>query len=358
MTKQLKKNIRDEAHELGFDAVGFAAATADPADAEQLSLFLADGRRGDMAWLDNADGRRGDPKAIMAEAKSIIVLGANYGPDRPQPQSSSDRGAISIYAQGRDYHTVLKKKLKQLGRWLAEEHGAGHDVEIKVFVDTAPVMEKPLAQRAGIGWQGKHTNLVSRDFGSWLFLAEVFTTLDLAPDRPPEKQKADHCGSCDRCLKACPTDALAVPYRIEPRHCISYLTIEHKGNIAPDLMAAMSNHVYGCDDCLAVCPWNKYQGPATVDQFRPRAELVMPRLADLVALDDASFRELFAGSPIKRTGRDRFIRNVLIAIGNSGDEGLLTHARALIEDASPVVADAARWAVQQLGNAEIPATAN
>ncbi len=352
MTEALKEKIRDKAHELGFAAVGFAAAMADPADAEGLSSFLADGRHGDMAWMDNADGRRGDPQAIMAEAKSIIVLGANNGPDKPLPPTSEDRGEISIYAQGRDYHTVLKKKLKQLGRWLADDHDAG----IKVFVDTAPVMEKPLAGRSGIGWQGKHTNLVSREFGSWLFLGEVFTTLDLAPDRSPDGPKPDHCGSCDRCLRACPTDALAVPYQIEPRHCISYLTIEHKGNIAPVLMAAMGNHIYGCDDCLAVCPWNKFQGPATINQFRPRDGLSMPRLADLVTLDDASFRELFAGSPIKRTGRERFIRNVLIAIGNGGDENLLTHARALINDPSPVVADAARWAARQLENSGISAT--
>ena len=348
MTEALKNIIRDKAHELGFDTVGFAAATANPADVENLTAFLADGRHGDMAWMDNADGRRGDPEAIMANAKSIIVLGANYGPGGPLPPTSRDRGEISIYAQGRDYHTVLKKKLKQLGRWLADDHDAG----IKVFVDTAPVMEKPLAQRAGIGWQGKHTNLVSREFGSWLFLAEVFTTLDLPTDRP----QTDHCGSCDRCLKACPTDALAVPYQIEPRQCISYLTIEHKGSIAPELMAAMGNHIYGCDDCLAVCPWNKFQGPATFDQFRPRAGLSMPRLDDLVTLDDARFREMFAGSPIKRTGRDRFVRNVLIAIGNTGDEKLLTNARALLDDPSPVVADAARWATRQLEKAEIPAS--
>ncbi|MDA1090184.1 MAG: tRNA epoxyqueuosine(34) reductase QueG [Proteobacteria bacterium] len=352
MTETLKKIIRDKAHELGFDAVGFAAATADPADAEGLSSFLADGRQGDMAWLDNTDGRRGDPQALMQDARSIIVLGANYGPGSSLYPIPGDRGAISIYAQGRDYHTVLKKKLKQLGRWLADSNGPGHDCGIKVFVDTAPVMEKPLAMRAGIGWQGKHTNLVSREFGSWLFLAEVFTTLDLAP----EKQTADHCGSCDKCLRACPTDALAVPYQIDPRRCISYLTIEHKGDIASDLMAAMGNHIYGCDDCLSVCPWNKYQRPAGLDQFQPRPELSVPRLADLVGLDDAGFRELFAGSPIKRTGRDRFVRNVLIAIGNSGDESLLPHTQSLTSDASPLVAVAARWAAWRLQKTKTPAT--
>ncbi len=342
MADELKKIIRDEAKSLGFEAVGFTAARADPADAEALSRFLAYGRQGDMAWLNNADGRRGDPKALMPDARTIIVLGANYGPGEGngEPGPSASEGMISVYARGRDYHDVLKKKLKQLGRWLADEHGAG----IKVFVDTAPVMEKPLAQRAGIGWQGKHTNLVSRKFGSWLFLAEIFTTLELAPDLP----QADHCGSCDKCLKACPTDALAEPYRIEPRQCVSYLTIEHKGDIAPDLMAAMGNRIYGCDDCLAVCPWNKYQRAGAIEAFRPSAQLTRPRLADLAALDDAGFRDLFSGSPIKRTGRDRFVRNVLIAIGNSGDKKLLPRARALTDDASPLVAAAARWAAGRL----------
>ncbi len=346
MADELKKIIRDKAKSLGFDVVGFTAARADPADAEALSRFLADGRQGDMAWLDNANGRRADPKALMPDARTIIALGANYGPGRGngEPGSSATEGTISVYARGRDYHDVLKKKLKQLGRWLADELGCG----IKVFVDTAPVMEKPLSQRAGIGWQGKHTNLVSRTFGSWLFLAEIFTTLDLAPDSPPDSPKTDHCGSCDKCLKACPTEALAVPYRIEPRQCVSYLTIEHKGDIQPELMAAMGNRIYGCDDCLAACPWNKYQRPATIEAFRPRPELTRPRLADLAALDDAGFRELFSGSPVKRTGRDRFVRNVLIAIGNSGDKKLLPRARALSDDASPLVAAAARWAAGRL----------
>jgi len=339
MSDKLKKIIRERAKSLGFDAVGFTAARAEAADTEALSRFLADGRHGGMAWMDNADGRRGDPRALMPNARTVIALGANYGPgDTACPPPT--RGAISVYARGRDYHDVLKKKLKQLGRWLADEHGSG----IKVFVDTAPVMEKPLGQRAGVGWQGKHTNLVSRTFGSWLFLAEIFTTLDLAPDLP----EADHCGSCDKCMKACPTDALAEPYRIDPRQCVSYLTIEHKNGIAPDLMAAMGNRIYGCDDCLAACPWNKYQHPAALEAFFPRAELTRPRLADLAALDDAGFRALFSGSPIKRTGRDRFVRNVLIAIGNSGDKALLSHAQALRDDASPLVAAAARWAAGRL----------
>jgi|TARA_Y100000294_G_scaffold137706_2_gene130790 epoxyqueuosine reductase len=342
MADDLKKIIRAQAHGLGFDVVGFANAEADPRDARALSRFLADGRQGDMAWLVGDGGRRGDPKALMPEAKTVIVLGANYGP-RENPLAALARpglGAISVYARGRDYHHVLKKKCKRLGRWIADNHGGG----IKVFVDTAPVMEKPLAARAGIGWQGKHTNLLSRDFGSWLFLAEVFTTLDLPPDAPA----ADHCGGCDRCLRACPTDALPEPYRIDPRLCISYLTIEHKGAIAPGLMARMGNRIHGCDDCLAVCPWNKFGRPSADNAFLPRFELTAPRLADLAALDEPKFRELFAGSPVKRTGRDRFVRNVLIAIGNSGDRGLLPAARALLGDPSELVAEAARWAVDRL----------
>jgi len=352
MSEALKKIIRAKARELGFDAVGFTAATADPGDRERLSAYLGDGRHGDMAWMDSADGRRSDPQALMADARTIIVLGVNYNPGAPVTLPPKDRGAISIYAKGRDYHNVLKKKIKQLGRWLADEHECG----IKVFVDTAPVMEKPLAARAGIGWQGKHTNLVSRDFGSWLFLAEIFTSLDLAPDSPPETQKTDHCGSCDRCMRACPTDALTVAYEIDPRRCISYLSIEYKGDIAPDLMAAMGNHIYGCDDCLAVCPWNKYQRPAILDAFLPRAELIMPRLADLLTLDDAEFRALFSGSPIKRTGRDRFVRNVLIAIGNSGDQRLRRHAQGMTNDPSPLVAAAASWAAERLEKAEVTAS--
>ncbi|MBC8339587.1 MAG: tRNA epoxyqueuosine(34) reductase QueG [Rhodospirillales bacterium] len=340
--RDLKTIIREHANALGFDAVGFASAAADPADTRALDRFLNQGRQGDMAWLDNADGRRGNPKALMPDAQTIIMLGANYGPPGGVTPVSEDRGAISVYARGRDYHDVLKKKMKQLARWLSETHDCG----VKVFVDTAPVMEKPLAGRAGIGWQGKHTNLVSRDFGSWLFLAEIFTTLDLPPDRP----EPDHCGHCDRCIRACPTDALPEPYQIDPRRCVSYLTIEHKGPIAPELMAHMGNRVYGCDDCLAACPWTKFQQPATLEAFQGRAELAMPKLADLAALDDAGFRKFFSGSPIKRTGRERFVRNVLIAIGNSGDKDLLDTAAALTDDSSPLVAEAAAWAAEQLGS--------
>jgi len=349
MADDLKKIIRERAKAEGFDAVGFAAADADPNDRKALARFLALGRAGDMTWLADAGGRRGNPRAVMAEAKTAIVLGANYGPgdDPLAALAHRDRGAISIYARGRDYHDVLKKKLKRLARWLAEERRA----QVKVFVDTAPVMEKPLAARAGVGWQGKHTNLLSRDFGSWLFLAEILTDLEIAPDQPA----TDHCGSCDRCLRACPTGALPEPYRIEPRRCISYLTIEHKGDIAPELMAKMGNRIYGCDDCLAVCPWNKFQRPAGDDALRPRGELAMPRLADLAALDDAAFRKLFTGSAVKRTGRDRFVRNVAIAIGNSGLGSLRAVAERLAGDASPLVAQAARWAVGRLGGAPAPA---
>ena len=342
----LKTAIRERAQELGFDVVGFTTAEADPADARALARFLGEGRHGDMAWLDNADGRRGNPKSLMPDAKTIIVLGANYGPAAGVPEIPHDRGAISVYARNRDYHDILKKKMKQLARWLADSQDCG----VKVFVDTAPVMEKPLAQRAGVGWQGKHTNLVNREFGSWLFLSEIFTTLALPPDRP----EPDHCGSCDRCVRACPTDALAEPYRIDPRRCVSYLTIEHSGPIAPDLMGLMGNRVYGCDDCLAACPWTKYQRPTRIKGLEPRAELVQPHLAELAALDDAEFRKFFSGSPIKRTKRDRFVRNVLIAIGNSGDRGLLKSARLLAGDPSALVADTARWAVQRLESSDLP----
>ncbi|MGH6662998.1 MAG: tRNA epoxyqueuosine(34) reductase QueG [Rhodospirillales bacterium] len=342
MADDIKKIIRERARAAGFDVVGFAAADADANDRAALARFLALGRAGDMTWLADADGRRGNPKALMPGARTAIVFGANYGP-RNDPLATlkhRDRGGISIYAKGRDYHDVLKKKLKRLGHWLAGAYGA----DVKVFVDTAPVMEKPLARRAGVGWQGKHTNLLSRDFGSWLFLAEILTSLEIAPDQPA----TDHCGSCDRCLRACPTAALPEPYRIEPRRCISYLTIEHKGEIAPELMEKMGNRIYGCDDCLAVCPWNKFQRPAGDDAFWPRGELKMPRLAELAALDDEGFRKLFAGSPIKRTGRDRFVRNVAIAIGNSGLGSLRAVAERLAGDASPLVAGAACWAVERL----------
>ena len=339
----IKTSIRERAEAEGFDAVGFAAADAAPEDRQALAAFIRKGWHGDMDWLARADGRRGDLQALMPAARTAIVLSANYGPagDPLAPLERAERGTISVYAQGaRDYHEVIKKRLKRLGRWLAETHGG----ELKVFVDTAPVMEKPLAARAGLGWQGKHSNLVSRSFGSWLFLGEILTTLEVEPDLP----HADHCGSCTRCMEACPTDAIPEPYRLEATRCISYLTIEHKGDIGEDLMADMGNRVYGCDDCLAVCPWNRFSAPTREVRFLPRAELTAPRLADLAELDDAGFRQLFAGSPIKRTGRDRFVRNVLIAIGNSGARSLAGVAARLASDASPLVAGAAKWAARRL----------
>ena len=338
----LEDSIRRKALDLGFDAAGFCAAQASEADKQGLAAYLERGLHGDMDWMAATAGRRADPRVLWAEARSVVVVGANYGPrgDPLEALERRDRGAVSVYAQGRDYHLVLRKRLKALARWMAETHASG----VKVFVDTAPVMEKPLAARAGLGWQGKHTNLLSRAFGSWLFLGEVFTTLELAPDAPA----TDHCGTCNRCRDVCPTDALPAPYRIDARRCISYLTIEHKGHIEPRFRIPMGNRIYGCDDCLAVCPWNKFAVPTGEDSFLPRAELTAPRLADLARLDDAAFRRLFAGSPIKRTGRDRFVRNVLIAIGNSGDPALADVARERLGDASPLVRAMAVWALSRL----------
>ena len=342
MTDETKKIIRDKGAELGFDAVGFTPARAGADDGSNLRQFLTEGRHGDMDWMVAKADRRADPLVLWPEAKSIITLGMNYGPhfDPLRNHDRQERGVISVYAMGQDYHDLVKKRMKRLARWLVEEMGC----ELKVFVDTAPVMEKPLAARSGIGWQGKHTNLVSREFGSWMFLGEVYTTLDLEPDTP----ELDHCGSCDACQRACPTGALDDPYRIDARRCISYLTIEHKDDIDADLADAMGNRIYGCDDCLAACPWNKFAEPSREDAFKPRLELTSPRLADLAALDDAAFRRVFAGSPIKRTGRDRFVRNVLIGIANSKDASLSPTALRLVDDASDVVRRAARRAVERL----------
>jgi epoxyqueuosine reductase len=295
-----------------------------------------------MGWMADKADRRAGPTALWPEAKSVIALGMNYAPGE-DPLALADRperGVISVYARNRDYHDIVKKRLKALGRWIGETWGCG----IKVFVDTAPVMEKPLAALAGIGWQGKHTNLVSREHGSWLFLAEIYTTLEIAPDAAEE----DHCGSCRDCLDACPTDAFPAPYRIDARRCISYLTIEHRGPIPEGLRPLIGNHIYGCDDCLAVCPWNKFAKATAEPAFLPRLELTAPRLADLAQLDDTAFRQLFAGSPIKRTGRNRFVRNVLIALGNSGDKAQIPVVEALTGDEDPVVRDAAAWAVGRL----------
>jgi epoxyqueuosine reductase len=337
-----REQIRAIASDIGFDAVRFARADGVAAAGDHLSEFLADGRHGTMDWMAKNADRRASPSALWPEARSVIVLGANYGPaDDPREQLQRNaNGAISVYAQGSDYHDVLKTKLKRLAGMIAERFSA----DVKVFVDTAPVMEKPLAQQAGLGWQGKHTNLVSRDFGSWLFIGSVFTTLELEPDAPQE----DHCGECRRCLDVCPTNAFTAPYRIDARRCISYLTIEHKGHIPREFRAAMGNRIYGCDDCLAVCPWNKFASTARETKFHARTELKNPRLADLARLDDASFRDVFSGSPIKRIGRNRFIRNVLIAIGNSGDASLVEEAKRLLDDPAPLVRAAAVWALRRL----------
>jgi len=339
----IKDAIRAKARELRFDAVGFAGPGIDDAG-RRLGEFLDAGWQGDMDWLDAKRERRADPRALWPEVRSIVMLGLNYGPaiDPLRPLARRERGTVSVYAQGRDYHDVLKARLKQLAGWLQSTHGG----EVKVFVDTAPVMEKPLAERAGIGWQGKHTNLVSRAWGSWLFLGEIFTTLVLPPDAAEE----DHCGSCQACLDICPTRAFPAPYQLDARRCLSYLTIEHKGPIPREFRKAMGNRIYGCDDCLAVCPWNKFAVRTKEYAFLPRAELTAPRLADLAQLDDAAFRQLFAGAAIKRTGRDRFVRNVLIALGNSGDAAAIPIIERLLADAAPLVRGAAVWALSQLAD--------
>ena len=339
---QARDAILAHAGTLGFQAAGIARAEAASSDAAALQEFIGLGYAGDMDWLPRTAERRAATRALWLEARSVVVVGLNYGPahDPLRLLDEPTRGIVSAYAQGRDYHDVIKGRLRRLARFVVDSFGA----EVKLFVDTAPVMEKPLAARAGIGWQGKHTNLVSLQHGSWLFLGELFTTLDIAPDEGEE----DHCGSCRRCLDVCPTDAFPAPYRLDARRCISYLTIEHKGHIAPEYREAMGNRIYGCDDCLAVCPWNKFARRTEEYAFLPRAELTAPRLADLAALDDATFRTLFSGSPIKRIGRDRFVRNVLIAIGNCGDPEVWPTARRLLTDASPLVRAMAVWASWRL----------
>jgi epoxyqueuosine reductase len=334
--------IREKALGLGFDAVGFTAPDAVGAAGERLREFLALGRHGDMGWLAAKAERRVSPAALWAEAKSVVMLAMNYGPshDPLAVLEQRDRGAISVYAQGRDYHDLIKGRLKQLAQWIAHR---GH-AEVKVFVDTAPVLEKPLAQAAGLGWQGKHTNLVSRDFGSWCFLGAVLTTLPLDADAA----ESDHCGSCQACLDICPTRAFPAPYQLDARRCISYLTIEQTGPIPLEFRAAIGNRIYGCDDCLAVCPWNKWAQPAREAGLRSRAELDAPALADLAKLDDAGFRRLFSGTAVKRIGRDRFLRNVLIALGNSDDAAVAPHVRVHLADASPLVRGAAVWALSRL----------
>ena len=334
--------LRDKAAALGFDAVGIAPAASPPGAAEGLAAFLAAGHHGGMGWMADKAERRADPRVLWPDARAIVMLGVSYAPDSDPLAllAARGRGAVSAYARRRDYHDVVKGRLKQLAGWMVARLGG----EAKVFVDTAPVMEKPLAAAAGIGWQGKHSNLVSATHGSWLFLGAVFTTLDLAPDAP----HADRCGSCTRCLDICPTGAFPAPYRLDARRCIAYLTIEHKGHIPREFRAAIANRVFGCDDCLAVCPWNKFAVASADAALAARAALEAPDLATLAALDDAGFRAMFAGTPVKRTGRDRFLRNVLVAIGNSGDPALVPAARARLRDASPLVRAMAVWALSRL----------
>ena len=348
-----------QARALGFAACAVAPAAGQPLRAERLGQWLGAGMHGTMAWMEARAAQRAAPQTLWAEARSVVALGMSYAPatDPMALAEHPDRARISCYAQGADYHDVVKKALKRLAGWMVSEAArrglgeAGVPIGVKVFVDTAPVMEKPLAEAAGLGWQGKHTNLVSRQHGSWLFLGAIMTTLALPPDTPAH----DRCGSCDACQRACPTDAFPAPYRLDARRCISYLTIEHKGPVPEEFREALGARIYGCDDCLAVCPWNKFAAAAAANRaFLPRAELAQPRLAELLSLDDAGFRALFAGSPVKRIGRDRFIRNCLYAAGNSGDAALLAQIKPLLADPDPAVADAAAWAVSRLAPASDP----
>ncbi len=340
--QKLTEFLKAEAADKGFDVCRITRPDAIPEAPARLADFLDEGFHGTMEWLAETAERRSDPRTLWSDVRSVVMFGMNYGPeedprgilDRP------DRGAISVYAQNRDYHDIIKGRLKEVATRFAAR--AGEDV--KVFVDTAPVMEKPLAEKAGLGWQGKHTNLVSREFGSWLFLGSLFTTADLAFDAP----ERDHCGSCRACVDACPTAAFPAPYRIDARRCISYLTIEHKGPIDPALRPLIGNRIYGCDDCLATCPWNKFAQSASEMKLKARDDLRAPSLAFLLTLDDPTFRTFFSGSPVKRIGRDRFVRNVLIAAGNSGDDSLVAACKALTDDASPVVRAMAVWALSRL----------
>ncbi len=324
----------------GFAACRVCAPGAVPEAAGRLAAWLAAGHQGQMGWMEERAAWRGDPLALWPGVRSVVMLAEVYTPpgDPLAVLEQRDRGAISVYAQGRDYHDLVKRRLKRLGRWLLDEAGG----EIKVFVDTAPVMEKPLAQAAGLGWQGKHTNLLSRDLGNWFFLGAIFTTLELPADDP----EISHCGSCTACLDICPTRAFPAPYVLDARRCISYLTIEHKGPVDVELRALMGNRIYGCDDCLAVCPWNKFAQVASEGGYAHR--IGAPPLAELAGLDDAGFRVRFAGSPVKRIGRNRFVRNVMYAVGNSGDPGLIPVAQARLDDSDTVVAEAAAWALARL----------
>ena len=335
-------SLEAEARALGFDACRITAADPPPRGRERLAAWLGEGAHGDMAWMAETFERRADPRRLMPGAKSLVIVGLNYGPGENPLAAVARRtcGAISVYARHRDYHDVVKGKLKALAAWLVAA-ARPESADVKVFVDTAPLREKPLAERAGIGWQGKHTNLVSRSFGSWLFLGAILTDLDLAPDAPG----AGHCGTCRACLDACPTNAFPAPYRLDARRCISYLTIEHKGPIPLRLRPAIGNRIYGCDDCLAVCPWNKFASLGREAKLAAREDLHAPPLAGLARLDDAAFRARFSGSPIKRIGRARFVRNVLVAIGNAHDPSLADAARERIDDSEPLVRGAAVWAL-------------
>ena len=338
--------IREHALSLGFDAIGFAVPSGVGQAGRNLSEFVALGRHGEMKWMAEKLDRRRNPTKLWPAVRGVIVVGVNYGPeiDPLDNLSMGSIGTISVYARNHDYHKVLKGRLKQLGNWLSSSLGG----EIKVFVDTAPVMEKPLAEAAGLGWQGKHTNLVSQEYGSWLFLGVIFTTFELSS----EETIRDKCGSCQRCLDICPTHAFPAPYKLDARRCISYLTIEHKGQIAKEFRAAMGNRIFGCDDCLAVCPWNKFARATREVKLSAREDLLTPDLSMLVRLDDQAFRTFFAGSPIKRLGRNRFVRNVLVAIGNSENPDLAKAAAARLEDSSPLVRGMAVWAWQQLSKPE------
>jgi epoxyqueuosine reductase len=349
-SEDLRAALTREARALGFDCIGVTDPEAIAQAGKHFQEFLEAGAHGDMDWLATSPERRTDPRVLWPGVRSVIMLGVNYGPDE-NPLAVLEqrtRGAISVYAQGDDYHDLIKKRLKVLARWLVSTSGG----EVKVFVDTAAVMEKPLAHAAGLGWQGKHTNLVSREFGSWLFLGAIFSELDL----PRDDTEQDHCGTCQACLDICPTAAFPAPYKLDARRCISYLTIENKGPIPREFRKAIGNRIYGCDDCLAVCPWNKFAQAGREAKLAARDELRAPLLVELARLDDAAFRARFTKSPVKRIGRDRFIRNVLIAIGNSGDGALAAEAERLLDDASPLVRGAAVWALSQLMGREKFAT--
>jgi epoxyqueuosine reductase len=339
----LKAALIAQARAQGFGIVGVTRPDSIAEAKQHLEIFLADGAHGDMDWMETTAERRGDPRSLWSDVRSVIMLGLNYGPDEDDPLAilkRRDRGAISVYARSDDYHEIIKPRLKTIARWLVDNGGG----DVKVFIDTAAVMEKPLAQQAGLGWQGKHTNLVSRDYGSWLFLGAIFTTLEL----PYDAADVDHCGSCRACVDICPTAAFPAPYHLDVRRCISYLTIENKGPIPREFREAIGNRIYGCDDCLAVCPWNKFAQIGRDAKFAVREALRAPKLSELVRLDDAAFRAMFSKTAVKRAGRDRFVRNVLIAIGNSGDATLASEAERLLGDASPLVRGAAVWALSRL----------